>query len=496
MFGWRNHPTDVRQIPDQFFLLFAAAIGILSFVTTLLYFYRAPVFDDAFITATFARNLAHGHGLTWTPGDAAFYGPTSLPFTLLLALAERVGLDGLDAARWLGALGWGVAHACLFLVAITFLSEAMAAVATIWSAVMLIGPRWSVGMESGLYVAAIMAILLAVQSRSWRAAFALAVTAAAIRPDGLIMLGVVSVALLCRSQLPWRSRVTIGARAAWPALAAGLIVAAAIVAVLGTVVPNSLTAKRAFPCDVAGCLTPFGLFDALVASLGLGTATFLSVFAIAGVVRLLAARAWGAWPLLFCALAYLAIFTVARAPGSVWYYAPLAPAIVLCAAYGITGPWPFRSPIVRWIGALSLVVAAALTTRAVLARPQDAAKDGVDPPRAMVTDRILGDMAARKAATASVLSFEVGYLGYRIPGKVIDLLGVVTPGLQPCLHDEDGADVLTRFAPDYVVVIDQPYVGTYCIVGAPGLAVDYTLLARVSRDFGYYMDNYLVYRRR
>lgn len=56
--------------------------------------------------------------------------------------------------------------------------------------------------------------------------------------------------------------------------------------------------------------------------------------------------------------------------------------------------------------------------------------------------------------------------------------------------------MLERLSPDYVVVIDQPYVGTRCTAGARALRSDYVLLAKVSRDFGYYMDNYLVYRRR
>lgn len=482
--------------PERRLLALAAAIGILSFVTTLAYFYRAPAFDDAFITATFARNLAHGYGLSWTPGGDTFYGPTSLPFTLLLALAERLSLDGPTAARWLGAIGWGVAHACLFLIAVTFFSRPMAAIATAWSAVLLIGPRWSVGMETGLYVAVIIAALLAVQSQAWRTSFALAVTAAALRPDGLIMIGVVGIALLCRTRQPWRSRLVLAARAASPALMAALVGAAIILAFLGTVIPNSLSAKRLFPCDVAGCISPAGLFDALATYVGIGTATFLSVFAVVGMLRLLAARAWGAWPLLFSALGYLTVFTVAKAPGSVWYYAPLAPAIVLCSAYGVAGPWPFRSRSVRWIGAVSLVVAAALTTNTVFAMQHGVAKDGVESARAAVTDRILRDMSERHRAATSVLSFEVGYLGYRIPGKVIDLLGVVTPGLRPCLQGENGSDVLARLAPDYVVVIDQPYVGTACIAGAAELAADYVLLTKVSRDFGHYMDNYVVYRRR
>jgi hypothetical protein len=180
----------------------------------------------------------------------------------------------------------------------------------------------------------------------------------------------------------------------------------------------------------------------------------------------------------------------------VWYYAPLAPALILFSAFGIAGPWPFRTRLVKWIGAAALTTAALLTTQSAFAVQRGKPVKGVEAPRAEVADSILRDMSVRRRSTASVLAFEVGYLGYTIPGKVIDLLGVVTPGLQPCFSREDGSEELERLSPDYVVVIDQPYVGTRCIAGARALRSEYVLLARISRDFGYYMDNYLVYRRR
>jgi len=63
-----------------------------------------------------------------------------------------------------------------------------------------------------------------------------------------------------------------------------------------------------------------------------------------------------------------------------------------------------------------------------------------------------------------VLAFEVGYLGYAVPGRVDDLLGIVSPGLQPCLRGDDPEPVLAALHPDYVVIVDnEHYVGTGCI---------------------------------
>ena len=207
-------------------------------------------------------------------------------------------------------------------------------------------------METGLYVAAIMAALNALQQRAFRGAFAFAVAAALIRPDRLIVFGVVAgVAAFTVTAPGWRERIKAVSRAAAPAVAGAAVAGIVIVIFLGTLVPNSVMAKRAFSCDIAGYISPQGVYDALARHLGLRAATFLAIFAVVGTVRAVAAGARGAWPLLVTVVAYLATFTLAQAPGSVWYYAPLAPALILFSAFGIAGPWPFRTRLVKWIGA-------------------------------------------------------------------------------------------------------------------------------------------------
>jgi hypothetical protein len=383
----------------------------------------------------------------------------------------------------------------LFLIAVTFLSDVNASMASIWSALLLGGPRLSVGMETGLYVAAIMAALLAVNGRAFRTAFVLAVASVLLRPDGIIAAAAIAGSSWFMLPLPWRERTSLLSRSALPALVLVAIAGLVCLAVFSTVIPHSVVAKRAFSCEITGCFTTGGMLDELVGALGRGTAAFLMFFATPGAMRAIAARLWNAWPLLFWGLTYVFVFGAAKAPASPWYYAPLAPVLTTMTVFGIAGPWPFRTWAVRWIGSACLAAAVVLTTQSVMARPVPRSINGVEPERARLAQTTLDDMSARRVETARVLTFEVGYLGYVIPGRVIDLLGVVTRGEQPCLTHGNGSAALGKIAPDYVVVIDQPYPGTACIASASELSSRYAMLAKVSRDFGYFMDYYVVYRR-
>src|SRR5262245_35851882 len=147
------------------------ALGLATFLATVAVFIHSPAFDDAFITATFARNLAHGHGFTWTAGDAAFLGPTSPAYALLLACAERIGVPAVVASLWIGPLGWSVARVLLFAVLRRARSVENAALAVLWSGVLAIGPRLSVGMETGLSVALVFAAIWLADRSAWRGAF-------------------------------------------------------------------------------------------------------------------------------------------------------------------------------------------------------------------------------------------------------------------------------------------------------------------------------------
>jgi Alg9-like mannosyltransferase family. len=62
------------------------------------------VFDDAFITYRYAKNLAMGYGITWNPGQAPTEGYTNFLLVVLLAPFIRLGADPLLVTRLLSYL--------------------------------------------------------------------------------------------------------------------------------------------------------------------------------------------------------------------------------------------------------------------------------------------------------------------------------------------------------------------------------------------------------
>ena len=62
------------------------------------------VFDDAFISYRYARNLAFGEGIRWNVGEAPTEGYTNFLLVLLLAPFQKLGADPILVTRILSYL--------------------------------------------------------------------------------------------------------------------------------------------------------------------------------------------------------------------------------------------------------------------------------------------------------------------------------------------------------------------------------------------------------
>jgi hypothetical protein len=165
--------------------------------------------DDPFITYRYGQNLASGQGLTFNPGER-FLGATSPGHMLLAALV--FGLTGHDATpsvmSALGCLGWTAQS-----VAVYFLLSPVAGVlgATMSAAAIELGAARSfmwVPFEANLVVALSLWALCAAQRRRWPAAAALAALACLMRPDALLLAGL--LAMDCVRQEGKRARGPAG----------------------------------------------------------------------------------------------------------------------------------------------------------------------------------------------------------------------------------------------------------------------------------------------
>ncbi len=162
--------------------------------------------DDAWIHAQFARNLATGHGFTYT-GGRWVAGSTSPAWTLLLALGYLASRSALIAGKGLGLalqLVCGVLAARLVLTL-----TGNRALAAVGAAIIFITPAMVWGALSGMEIGLTCALVLGGFSRYLAAGddgrrrltgIALLALACLARPETLVIFGIVAVHALSKSR--------------------------------------------------------------------------------------------------------------------------------------------------------------------------------------------------------------------------------------------------------------------------------------------------------
>lgn len=203
---------------------------LLLLIARIVTWYLIPVSaEDAYITYRFARNFAVGNGLVYNPGTHVF-GFTSIPWTLWSALGIWLVHDPVPWTR-----AWTVLADVSTLVLMGHMLKRHASSRAAWCFTFFFAcwPYFSAvavsGMESSVFLASIVWAAALIGARNPAAGPALALVAL-MRPEG------VAAALVLSLWARWRDRL----------IAAGIVIAAlaAIWAYYGTIVPQSLTAKR------------------------------------------------------------------------------------------------------------------------------------------------------------------------------------------------------------------------------------------------------------
>ncbi|MBO9370795.1 MAG: hypothetical protein J7575_06895 [Chloroflexi bacterium] len=230
-------------------------LGILLLGIYLFWVWRFWPFtvDDAYISARYARNLVRGYGLVYNPGERVM-GYTNLSLTLIEALVEQFGLDGVLAAKIIGvAAGAGV-------LGLTFLLARQAGgsigAATLAVAFLAVYPPLAIsavmGIETTLFVLFLLMFLLLFLrflDRPGGAAFQFLLAASlwmatVTRPEGL---GVALLSLvLSIAGIRPSGRVAIR-QIGWGAIY-GLMLAPVLIwlsVYYGSPVPNTFFAKTA-----------------------------------------------------------------------------------------------------------------------------------------------------------------------------------------------------------------------------------------------------------
>ena len=136
-----------------FTLTVIGILTILGFVASAINGWH-HVFDDAFITYRYAKNLALGHGITWNAGLAPTEGYTNFLLVVLLVPFIKLGLDPLVVTRVFSYISAFAMAVLLFAVAKSRYS-CSTATASMIAGLILLAPQTQhlclVGLETVIY---------------------------------------------------------------------------------------------------------------------------------------------------------------------------------------------------------------------------------------------------------------------------------------------------------------------------------------------------------
>lgn len=430
--------------------VFVVALLLLGLIASVLAFPSSIIVDDAYITFRYAANLAAGSGFVYNPGEH-YLGTTTPLYALLLAVGAALFEEGIMGAavviHLLSVLG-------LTLLVYLLLEGKPFRVVALAFPILLVR-NWYVsataGMEALLFSAG---CLLAIYCWFRRRQLSLGVVAALlclIRPDG----GVLGALLLAATwfenrKFPWRLLMA-GVVAGLPWLLFSLFY-------FGSPFPSTVGAK----IDQAqSYLWPSthsyrsDLFEFFIANQYFWQSILAGVGALVAVVRRdrigIVMVAW--------TLVHNGLYCVTGVPNYPWYYvAFVVQSLFFCLYLASFVPVErllrVRPSLEgRLVPALATLVAVALLSRGVLRGECNVSKlEDLSPSsnRYYHIGRWLDEHAPREARVASV---EIGIIGFYSRRYMVDLCGLVTPGISKYL--KTGRHVtfaLERYVPDYIVV--------------------------------------------
>jgi hypothetical protein len=418
----------------------------------VLVIHAVPIYDDAFITYRYARNLAEGAGLVFNPGAPwePVLGTTTPLYALILAGLARAGADVIVASL---ALNIALDAVTAWLMP-RFFERARAASVLALLAFAAFPPLVRItvgGMESPLFALCGVGAALALGARRPVLCGVLAAAACLVRPEGVLLCAVLAAALAVG---PRRSKPDL-VRFVVPVGVVGIVAVLVLTLVYGTPIPHSVLAKSAMRQGDP-------LHESFVRWKSILAQSFLPHWTLFPLLPLVAHGAWVAlrrggplrWFSLW-ALSITASYLLARPHTWGWYYA--VPLVAWTAWLGIGSAravhWVasrvalLRSQPVSRFGPRAL--AAAIIAGAAVAGARFAAP---------VSERVYGPLQAWARATserepgARILASDIGAIGWSWKGTVLDSEGLVWP---EALRLREPDNMIEAEAPEYVLLVAE-----------------------------------------
>ncbi len=440
---------EIMALKNRCFIWFA--LGILALIFSLVY--SNFIQDDAYITYRYARNLSTGAGFVYNPGEPVLGTTTPLYTGLLAFFSFLTHLSVVQISKITNFLSLWIGAGFLYEIG----RKEGQAIAVATSLLYITHPllRYSVGMESQFLVGLLIITVYAYTKRKWfLTAIFLGLLIVTRYETALFALILLVHSYVVRRQRPYWITPAIAIVACW--LIYSLIA-------FETLIPLSISAK------LVAIKVPFLLGGAVYWTAFVGETAYYNLFLfffLVGFVFLFIKRSMdeGYVLLLYWSAIYLlaASFFAGSFP---WYYVPLLPGFAIIVAYGIRSiaqipifqsrhrstQVGIRSQVIFWVIAGSLLCIHSFFWINDWKIYRGSAFDHRLTPYLQVSDW-LNNHAMKEQSLATR---EIGYLGYFTDMKIIDLFGLVTPGIFPWVNEGPEATLfhaMQIYTPDYVLI--------------------------------------------
>jgi hypothetical protein len=417
-------------------LVLAFGLGLALAACRLIGTQVLYLYDDAFITFRYARNLAEGYGFVYQAGEWVL-GTTTPLFGLLCAALYAARLPMPETVVALNII---LDISVLVLTLAHIPPARRRSLGILWGVLWAVSPiatRVCVGaMEMNLYLAGSLAAMTLFLRGRTGFALALAAILYYIRPEALLL-----VAIL----LAWQAlRRGIGNALLHGVLVGGILglPALAIGRVYGHYLSQSVLAKSALPRA--------GVPDVLYRLLAYEWVLVLLLpFAIWGAIRGVAGWTFGRLVTIWITL-YVVAYAAAGAHVWSWYGEPVYYGVLLLSAAGL---WDVVQRLPARTGrqvSRALVLGPVLCVVVWLGLWAVQGTSGVS---RKVYGRLATWCRSNETQGRSFLAYDIGALGYYSRARIYDLGGLVWPD---ALRYAGARQVIERYRPDYLYLNAMP----------------------------------------
>jgi arabinofuranosyltransferase len=442
-----------RNKIDKFDILIWVILGLVAIIFFVLHGKLAQ--DDAYITFRYARNLAIGKGFVYNDGEWVF-GTTTPFYTLLLALVAYLikTADILSVSTIINGI-------CLWVSAGIFYEFSKAAnriVAVFISLIFLTTPFlvFFVGMESYVLLCLFMLTIWTYQRGNKNYSGLLNGLLILTRYELIFLTPIIAIWDYMKTRKP----------AYWmlPGFAPVFLWLIYAQLVFGSPIPLSASVKLSaprIPFLVGGAVYWYKVIQEDPLSF------FVIVVALTGLLGIKYIHRFYREYLLIGIFSIVYLIVASFLAGSFpWYYAPLIPGFIVIVILGVKviiqvplpeklglnwktkQIWKYR---MQFMILLFIVIVQISFWKNDLYQYQNTIGDNRYPPYRQLSDWLLENATKEQ----SIATFEIGYIGYFSDIKVVDLAGLITPGLFQWV--DDGAEqslyhALKLYSPDYVLI--------------------------------------------